>query len=244
MTDKITLGSIASFQNDATAVTQYNANSAIITAGMDNTLSRDGTSPNQMGSSLDMNSNQIINLPAPSSANSPVRLADVSSNSIPVLFTSPANTLKGNNTGSTANTADLTVAQVLGMQQSLMCAVFAKGVNFNSANTDTVITLPPLPTGAVGYSNFTVRIANASAINTTSTFGLFSGAGGTGLAFLTGTAGAINNISVNTAGNCSATASGIGGTVNYTLPTLFFRVQTAQGSPCTADVTIQLVVQY
>jgi len=61
MTDKITLGSIASFQNDATAVTQYNANNALITTALNNTLSRDGTSPNQMGASLDMNGNKILN---------------------------------------------------------------------------------------------------------------------------------------------------------------------------------------
>lgn len=61
MTDKITLGNIASFQNDATAIAQYNANNALITAAFDNTLSRDGTSPNQMGASLDMNGHTILN---------------------------------------------------------------------------------------------------------------------------------------------------------------------------------------
>lgn len=66
MADKITLGSIASFQNDTSAVTQYNANNALITTALNNTLSRDGTSPNQMSTSLDMNSNQILNLPGTS----------------------------------------------------------------------------------------------------------------------------------------------------------------------------------
>lgn len=61
MTDKIVLGNIASFQNDATAIAQYNANNALITTAINNTLSRDGTSPNQMGANLDMNSNQILN---------------------------------------------------------------------------------------------------------------------------------------------------------------------------------------
>lgn len=61
MPDKITLGSIASFQNDTTAVAQYNANNALITAALDNSLSRDGTSPNQMLSALDLNGNVILN---------------------------------------------------------------------------------------------------------------------------------------------------------------------------------------
>lgn len=61
MTDKIVLGSIASFQNDATAVTQYNANNALITTALNNTLSRDGTSPNQLNAALDLNGNVILN---------------------------------------------------------------------------------------------------------------------------------------------------------------------------------------
>lgn len=61
MTDKITLGSIASFQNDATAVTQYNANNALITTALNNTLSRDGTSPNQLNAALDLNGNALLN---------------------------------------------------------------------------------------------------------------------------------------------------------------------------------------
>ena len=61
MTDKIILANIASFQNDSTAVAQYNANNALITTAINNTLSRDGTSPNQMGANLDMNSFSILN---------------------------------------------------------------------------------------------------------------------------------------------------------------------------------------
>lgn len=77
MTDKITLGSIATFQNDTSAVAQYNANNATLTSALDNTLSRDGTQPNQMGAALDMNSNRVINLPAPSSDFDAVRFIDI-----------------------------------------------------------------------------------------------------------------------------------------------------------------------
>lgn len=78
MTDKIVLSNIASFQNDSTAAIQYNANNAILVAAINNILSRDGTSPNQMGAALDMNSNPILNLPAPTTPTSPVRLQDIS----------------------------------------------------------------------------------------------------------------------------------------------------------------------
>src|SRR6266481_2282560 len=79
MVDKITLSNVASFQNDATAVSTINANNALITTAINNTLSRDGTSPNQLNNTLDANSNQIINLPNPATANSPLRLQDLNS---------------------------------------------------------------------------------------------------------------------------------------------------------------------
>lgn len=80
MTDKVVLSPVSSFVNDTTAVSTVNNNMVAITTAMDNTLSRDGTSPNMMNATLDMNSNQIMNLPAPGSMNSPARLIDVASN--------------------------------------------------------------------------------------------------------------------------------------------------------------------
>src|SRR6266446_5865568 len=74
---KISLTDLANLQNETTAVNAINANNAILETASDNTLSRDGTSPNTMSALLDMNSNQIINLPTPATANSPARLKDV-----------------------------------------------------------------------------------------------------------------------------------------------------------------------
>lgn len=76
---KITLGNVGSIQqNPTTAQSEINTNFSTIQTAMDNTLSRDGTAPNQMGASLDMNSNTILNLPTPADNFSPVRLIDVS----------------------------------------------------------------------------------------------------------------------------------------------------------------------
>lgn len=76
---KITLSNVGSIQqNPTTAQTEINSNFAVIQTAMDNTLSRDGTSPNVMGNNLDMNSNHILNLPAPVSNYDPIRLMDVS----------------------------------------------------------------------------------------------------------------------------------------------------------------------
>lgn len=71
---KVTLNNISSFQNDSSAVATYAANNATLTTAFDNTLSRDGTSPNQMSASLDMNSNRILNLPNPIQNTEPITL--------------------------------------------------------------------------------------------------------------------------------------------------------------------------
>ena len=74
---KITLNDVGSLIDATTAATTINGNSATIETAFDNTLSRDGTAPNQMQSELDMNSKQIINLPNPATATSPLRLQDL-----------------------------------------------------------------------------------------------------------------------------------------------------------------------
>jgi hypothetical protein len=73
---KITLTNVADLTQATTAATTINNNFSTIQTAMDNTLSRDGTPPNQMASTLDMNGNQIINLGPPISADSPMRLTD------------------------------------------------------------------------------------------------------------------------------------------------------------------------
>lgn len=47
------------------SIDALNANFTALTAAFDNTLSRDGTSPNAMLANLDMNSQRIVNLPTP-----------------------------------------------------------------------------------------------------------------------------------------------------------------------------------
>lgn len=53
-----------------------NANNSLIEAALENTLSRDGTSPNAMSAPLDMNSHRITNLPEPLADTEPVRRID------------------------------------------------------------------------------------------------------------------------------------------------------------------------
>lgn len=73
---KVTLNDVGSLLDATTAVNTINSNSATVETAFDNTLSRDGTTPNQMGASLDMNSNHILNLPQPVNMSEPMRLLD------------------------------------------------------------------------------------------------------------------------------------------------------------------------
>lgn len=75
---KLTLNNVANLLDTTTSQATINTNSANITTALENTLSRDGTAPNAMQSVLDMNSNQIINLPTPATGLSPLRLQDLS----------------------------------------------------------------------------------------------------------------------------------------------------------------------
>jgi len=74
---KLTLDDLANLDNPTSAVATINSNNADIEAALENTLSRDGTSPNSMQADLDMNSHRILNLPAPLSPNEPARLVDI-----------------------------------------------------------------------------------------------------------------------------------------------------------------------
>lgn len=74
---KVTLSTVSELQAFPSAAANINSNSATIEDAFDNTLSRDGTAPNQMQAPLDMNSQQIINLPNPATNLSPLRLQDL-----------------------------------------------------------------------------------------------------------------------------------------------------------------------
>lgn len=72
---KLTLSDPANLVNSS-AIATIAANNRAIEAALENTLSRDGSTPNTMGADLDMNGNQILNLPAATTSTEPVRKAE------------------------------------------------------------------------------------------------------------------------------------------------------------------------
>jgi hypothetical protein len=60
---KLTLTDLTQLaSNETSAVSAINANSALIEAAMENTLSLDGTTPNSMAADLDLNGNDLLNI--------------------------------------------------------------------------------------------------------------------------------------------------------------------------------------
>ena len=62
------LSDVVNLQSETAAVQTINENSDKIAAAFQNTLSRDGSTPNTMGASLDMNGNRILNVGVPVAA--------------------------------------------------------------------------------------------------------------------------------------------------------------------------------
>lgn len=74
---KLTISTIASLTNEQSVISLLNDNFDSIEDFADNSLSRDGTSPNQMEAQLDMNSNRIINLAGGVDVNDAVTMAQL-----------------------------------------------------------------------------------------------------------------------------------------------------------------------
>lgn len=158
MSINVTLNTISNLQDTTTAQTQINNNSAAITGGFTTALNVTG---DQMEGNLDMNSNQILNLSAPATANSPARLVDVVTNptiTVPAVGTSGAvvGLLNANNTWS-------------GTQSfGAITATSYTGTTINATNITTTtltVTGTSIFTGSVSLPISTVRKRATTALN-------------------------------------------------------------------------------
>lgn len=198
---KLTLSDLTNLSNPTSVVNTINNNSALTEAALENTLSRDGTAPNQMEADLDMNSNRILNLPAPTSVGEPIRLgdldeiADIGAILTPESTTPNAIVRWGDSNGLSILNSPVTVADTtgtlvtsgggdLGSSSARWNTVY--GVNENLSGTLTVSGQATF--GAGGFSdavigtwggnpNYNALSLNGVLTNTGIT-GLFSGASG------------------------------------------------------------------
>jgi len=117
------------------------------------------------------------------------------------------------------------------------------GVNFNSANTDNAINIS-LPTGFTRYLINSVRTVNCTGTLNAVTIGVFTATGGGGTAVVTGGSGVgVTTGSDTTNGNAGANTVNNPNTLAYKLtdvPTIYYRVQNAQGTATTGTVILQI----
>lgn len=159
---------VQTFVNDTSAVNTVNDNFAAISTAFTDVLSRSGVSPNTMQSTLDMNSNQIINLPPPSTINSPARLIDISGGQITVTTATTGTSghtvpfLDGANTWS--NTQNITTS---GTTNSLVIATTGSGTvgNGYSYSSNSVSDNSASSTNAQVDATSVYMGLNGSAVN-------------------------------------------------------------------------------
>lgn len=206
---KLTLANLTSFPSDATAVSVFNANNSAITTALDNTLSRDGTTPNQMLSPIDMNSNQVINLPTPATANSALRLSDLTSfvgggtvTNIPVGGTTGQSLQKTSN-----------VNYQVGWGNSVNSVGLAMPPDFTITNSPVTTSgtltagYANTPTGTGGFVRATAPVLTTPVINGAT----FAGTTGTGSTVVFQNSPALTTPVIN--GTTIAGASGVGSTI-------------------------------
>ena len=111
-------------------------------------------------------------------------------------------------------------------------------VNFNATNTDNPINIA-LPAGFTRYRITNILISGASATLSTATCGVFTAtaAGGTAIV-TTGTAVTITSSLTDTNNNLQNLTIVNQNTLAWSDGTIYFRVQTPQSAPGTANVSV------
>jgi hypothetical protein len=164
MAEVFTPLTLVSLTNQTSAINNINNNFAALQTLLTDVLSRSGVTPNTMLSFLDMNSNRILNLPVPSSASEPLRLADINMISVaPGSVTFPGVT--------TVNSIAIW-PNATGNQLSSTSVIISAGSNLSVPGTLGVTGLSTLPTvsitsGTIGASTFnttgTIIVGGSSA---------------------------------------------------------------------------------
>lgn len=192
---KLILTDLVNLQNETTAVTQINSNNAATVAAFDNTLSRDGTTPNTMMSNLDMNSYQVLNLPPPTNGASPVRLEDVATlsggtftvNTLPVGGSTNAILKKNSGTNYDAGWS-LTPTGLTSIGVDTVNATTVNASNVVTTDINTNLTLPTGPDALIGAAS-TNTLTNKT-YDTAGTGNVFK-INGTGISAISGTGSAV-----------------------------------------------------
>jgi hypothetical protein len=110
-------------------------------------------------------------------------------------------------------------------------------VDFNVGSTDTPLNVVFSP-GHTRYMVTSASVSGASASLTSSTVGIFTAPGGTGVTIAANQAVTVSTSNESTANNMFQPALTNQNITSFTAPTLYVRVGTPQGSAANASVTV------
>lgn len=189
---KLVLATVDNLENQTTAVGTINSNSTAISAALENTLSRDGTSPNTMTADIDMNSHTLLNLTDPTNNQNPVTLAygnahygnslnsanaaaasaAAASASQTAAATSASNaSTSETNAAASASAASASATSASGSASSAATsatnAAASAGVIGAQWTFDTTVTMADPGTGKIRFNNATVASVTAVAVSAT-----------------------------------------------------------------------------
>lgn len=129
-----------------------------------------------------------------------------------------------------------------GLLPTAVLATKATAVDFNSTNTDTTMTIV-LPAGYTRWKPVQTQaggltIDHCTGTLGTATFGLFTAAGGAGVAIIAAaTATTVASTAENTATNMQLQTTTVSN-ASFNVSQIFFRIGTAQGTAALCDVTV------
>lgn len=158
---KLTLSDVQNLQNESAAITIMAQNNDSLEAAMEKTLSRDGTSPNQMQASLDMNNNTIINLP------------DAASAQEPVTYSQFLKSVEAVGAGAVIQGSYVTLSSESGLSNERVLTE-GPGINIADGGANSTVTISvdktELSTDTATLTNKTINLANNTLTGTKAQF--------------------------------------------------------------------------
>jgi len=158
---KLVVTHLDSLENQTSAILKINTNLDNIATAIENTFSRDGTTPNTLSVGIDANSKEIYNLAVPTSGSSAARLIDVQNGVTLTGYAIPS--LVGNAGKRLATLDGLTISWVAGGSGDVVAA--NNGSEFpNKATVRTNLGLGTAATVNTGTTGAVIPLCNSNLV--------------------------------------------------------------------------------
>jgi len=161
---KLTLGDVSNIGgNPTSAATTLNNNNTLLEAALENTLSRDGTSPNQMTADIDMNNNDLLNVKSLDTES--IILDGVPLTPLDELISAYATRLYDKAFVASGSTASFTLDVAPGADEAVLVWVGGAIQNISSYSVSgTTLTLDEIPAASVNVRTLIISQATYNAV--------------------------------------------------------------------------------